>query len=406
MISYYWPPCGGPGSLRPVKFAKYLPACGIQPLVLTRRPIAYHSLDPELIRDVARVPTVATETLDPARLAYRFGMRQYRPKHWQGPIKKALNFPDNKIPWAPFAYAAGRNLGFDVVFVTAPPFSSFLTGYLIARRTGKPLILDFRDAWLEFPFQPYTNRLEKTLVRFWERKLTRAAQAITVVDEHIRDVLVEKYPTLAPAITVIPNGFDPDDFPAVEPPSRFTISYLGTIRKERDPAVILRCVAELLAEKKIPADQMEIKFIGHIEEAYLRMIRQYPFARVLGHRPYLSALKEFCRAHLAILITKNQDYFFPSRQLEYLASGLPIIVDGRSPGAHRLTEAFARGYPGWVYDFDDRAAIKDKIMEMYKSFQRGESVRGKVPFPNLTRKKLTQCLAEVIKGVSTTASVL
>ena len=398
MISYYWPPCGGPGALRPVKFAKYLPEFGIQPVVLTRRDIAYHSLDRELINDVRGVMTVRTESLDPARLSYWLGMRRYRPKTWEGPIKKAMNFPDNKLFWVPFAYEAGLGLDFDAIFVTAPPFSSFIAGYLLARRTGKPLILDFRDAWLEFPFQPYTNRLEKKMVRYWERKLTRAARAITTVDEIIRDLLGKKYPAVLAKISVLPNGFDPDDFRAVKRPSRFTISYLGTIRKERDPENFLKSVAELAREGRIPGDQVEVKFIGHVEEVYRRAIKKYSFTRILGHLSYGSAIREFCAAHLAVLITKEENYFFPSRQLEYLASGLPIIVGGRSPGAHRLTEAFTKGYPGWIFGFDDVSGMKSKILEIYGKATCGEEIRGAVPFADLTRKHLTRRLAEIIKS--------
>lgn len=399
LISYYWPPCGGPGSLRPVKFAKYLAAFGIEPVVLTRRDIAYHSLDRELARDVEGVRTIRTESLDPARLAYLLGLRRYQPRTWEGPIKKILNFPDNKTPWLPFACAAGARLDYDAIYVTGPPFSSFIAGYLLARRSGKPLILDFRDAWREFPFMPYTNRPEKMLVEYWERKLTRAARAITTVDENIRDLLVKKYPDISSRTSVIPNGYDPDDFREVRKPGRFTISYLGTIRKERDPSSLLRAVAELVADGKIPEPQADVKFIGHIEEEYARAIGAYRFTRMLGHLPYSSALQEFCAAHLAVLITKGAEYFFPSRQLEYLASGLPIIVCGRSPGAHRLTEAFRIGYPGWIYDFDDIPGMKNKILEIYKKFTRSEEFRGTVPFPDLTRKKLTGKLAGVIDSL-------
>jgi glycosyltransferase involved in cell wall biosynthesis len=99
------------------------------------------------------------------------------------------------------------------------------------------------------------------------------------------------------------------------------------------------------------------------------------------------------------MIIKGEDYFFPSRQLEYLASGLPIMVNGKSPGAHRLTEAFQRGYPGWVFGFGDVAGMKNKILEIYRKFTRGEELRGTVPFPGFTRKELTQKLAGVINSL-------
>ncbi len=401
LISYYWPPCGGPGALRPVKFAKYLPKFGVQPTILTRRPIAYHSLDYELGRDVSAIRVLATETLDPARIAYWLGMRRYRPRAWERPFKQALNFPDNKIFWLPFACAAGVRCAGDAVMVTAPPFSSFLAGYVISRRRGIPLLLDFRDAWLEFPFLPYRGRGQRRLVAGWEKKMVEAAQAITVVDEELQRLLARKYPSAAARISVLPNGFDPADFTAVAKPERFTIAYLGTIRAERDPGNLLRAVNDLIREGHIPTGDMEVVFIGQVEEKYQRLIRSYSFTRLTGHLSYGTALHRFSAAHLAVLITTGADLFFPSRQLEYLASGLPILVAGESRGVHRLAEAFALGYPGWILPHSDVQGMKRRILEIYRQHHAGEVISGQTPFAELTRENIAQKLAQIVRTAVT-----
>ena len=132
LISYYWPPLGGPGSLRPVKFTKYLPDLGFEPIILTRKDIAYHSMDKELGKQVENAKIIRTESLDPARLLYLLGMRVYRPKPWQTPVKQVMNFPDHKILWLPFAFDTARKIDFDYVFVTAPPFSAFISAFAIS----------------------------------------------------------------------------------------------------------------------------------------------------------------------------------------------------------------------------------------------------------------------------------
>jgi len=397
MISYYWPPLGGPGAIRPVKFAKYLPRFGFEPIVITRRAIAYHSLDGSLGRETEQVRTIRTESLDPARIFYFAGMRLYRPRPWHVPVKKALNFPDSKLPWIPFAYQAGLKVDFDVIFVTAPPFSSFITGYLLAKKTGKPLVLDFRDAWLEFPFLRYDTKAEKKFVSYWEEKVCRSADLIVVVDENIRDALTAKYSGQRPKIHVIPNGYDPDDFAAAALPETFTISYLGTVRKERNPQNFLKSVDELIREKRLSNADIRLKFIGHIEEHYLDLIRPYGFAKCLGHLNYREALREFSSAHATLMITTGDEYFFPSRQNEYLAAGLPIIVCGRSSGMHRLESAFSRGYPGWIFDYDDRSGLKQKIMDLYGRFKKHEITRQEMPFKEYTRQNLTGKLCDLIK---------
>jgi glycosyltransferase involved in cell wall biosynthesis len=396
IITYYWPPCGGPGALRPVKFAKYLPQFHIDPIVLTRKNIAYHSFDEELEQQVKNVRVIKTESFDPARILYRLGMKIYRPQQWHMSIKQTINFPDNKLGWAPFAFISGINIEFDSVFVTAPPFSSFITGYYLAKRTGKPLILDFRDAWLEYPFIPYRDKTKRKFVSHWEEKITQFASIIVVVNENIKNSLIKKYPHISKKIYVIPNGYDPDDFVATQKPEMFTISYLGTIREERNPEKFLQSVNELILKKRFSEKDIKIKFIGHIEGHYLAKIKKYNFVKVFGHLPYHDAIKEFSSSHLGIMITTGSKYFFPSRQNEYLASGLPIIVCGKSEGIRLLEKAFKKGYPGWIFDYDDIKGIENKIFKIFQHYEKGKIIKGATPYKEYTRENLTKKLAEII----------
>jgi len=399
LVSYYWPPLGGPGSLRPVKFARYLPEFGYEPMVLTRKSIPYHSMDKELGDQVKHIKTMRTESLDPARLLHIMGMRHYRPKPWHLPAKQAMNFPDHKILWLPFAFNAARERKFDYIFVTAPPFSAFLSGYYLTRVLSKPLILDFRDAWLEFPFLPYKTRMKKAYVSHWEEKLVELASLIIVVDNNIKEKLLERYPHIEKKIFVIPNGYDPIDFVIQEKPETFTTSYIGTIREERDPTNILKAISELVKEEKIPGDGIKFKFIGHIEENYLCEINKFPFTEAYGHLPYTHAIKEFSASHLAIMITTGSKYFFPSRQNEYLATGLPIIVCGKSKGIHMLEKAFDKGYPGWVFEYNNIEGIKKQILNVYTKFKQGSIISGTTPYTQYTRRNLTKKLAELITNI-------
>ncbi len=356
-------------------------------------------MDEKLGDQVEALETIRTESLDPARVLYLLGMRRYRPKSWQMLIKQAINFPDNKIPWCPFAYSTGLRIAHDYIFVTAPPFSSFITGYFLTKKTGKPLILDFRDAWLEFPFMPYRGKIKKKFVSYWEEKVTACASLIITVDENIRNTLIRKYPHISEKIFVIPNGYDPDDFTAIERPDIFTISYLGTIREERNPQQFLHVIDELVVQGKIPAQDIKVKFIGHIEDNYLHQIRKYRFTHILGHLHYKSAIKEFSSSHVGLLITTGSRYFFPSRQNEYLASGLPIIVCGKSEGIHLLEMAFKKGYPGWIYDFDDNKGIREKVHKLYQNFKNGKMVKGITPYKEYTRENLTRRLVALMKQI-------
>jgi len=257
--------------------------------------------------------------------------------------------------------------------------------------------MDFRDAWLEFPFMPYRDKTKRTFVSYWEEKITNFASVIIVVDENIKNSLIKKYPRISKKIYVLPNGYDPDDFITTTKPAVFTISYIGTVREERDPENFLQAVNQLILENRINKKDLMVKFIGHIEDRYLQKIKEYTFVNTLGHLPYHKAIKEFSSSHCALLITTGSEYFFPSRQNEYLASGLPIIVCGKSKGIHLLEEAFKKGCPGWIYDYDDIEGMKNKIYEIYQSFKNAKILKGETPYKEHTRENLTKKLAELIE---------
>jgi glycosyltransferase involved in cell wall biosynthesis len=349
--------------------------------------------------DAQGVEVIKTDSLDPARLLYQLGMRIYAVSRWHGPIKQSINFPDNKVPWMPFAYNAGRRMEFDYILATAPPFSTFITGYYLAECTGKPLIVDFRDAWLEFPFMPYRGYFQKGFVRHWETKVVGTAKRIVVVDDNIKKSLLRKYPEIQEKICVIPNGYDPDDFTQKERPDIFTISYLGTIRGERNPENVLCAVEQFRNEQQLGNRDIRFRFIGHIEEYFHRNIKNYGFVETTGHLSYKKAISTFCSSHLAVLITTGSEYFFPSRQNEYLASGLPIIVCGKSKGLHLLDGAFEKGYPGWMFEYDGIHGMKKKIAELYHKYKRGFVLKGKTPYTEYTREKLTHKLAGLISEI-------
>ena len=376
-----------------------MPQYDIDPVILTRRDIAYHSYDTELGRELGDIVIIRTESLDPARILFKMGIKQYAAKRWHSTIKRTINFPDNKTPWVPFAYSAGRKIDFDYVFVTAPPFSSFITGYCLAKSSGKPLILDFRDAWLEFPFMPYKGMLQKNFVRYWEEKVVTHAGLIIVVDDNIKNSLSNRYGEVSSKIHVIPNGYDPDDFTPLELPAKFTIAYIGTIRQERDPANLMRAVEKFRTEQDINKNDIMVKFIGHIEEEYLRGIDEFNFTVVTGHLPYKEAVREFCAAHVAVLVTTGSEYFFPSRQNEYLASGLPIVVCGKSGGLRLFENAFKSGYPGWTYEYDDIEGMSKQFTRLYRDFKKGKIVRGVTPYKEYTRENLTRKLVDLIRRV-------
>jgi glycosyltransferase involved in cell wall biosynthesis len=223
LVTYYFPPLGGPGAIRPAKFCRYLPEFDWSTTALTVKDIAYYTHDRYLLEDVALSKIVASGSLDPARILYRLGKKSVK---WTGSpsaLAGILNLPDSKLGWLMPAVLKGLPLArsAQVILATAPPFTSLLVGLLLSRLTGRPLVADFRDSWLEFPFVPYTGIYQH--INYWlEREVARHAAHILAVSRAIEGDLCRRYPWLKDNMTVIPNGFDPSDFDRPSSTSRFT----------------------------------------------------------------------------------------------------------------------------------------------------------------------------------------
>ncbi len=168
-VTYYFPPSGGPGVQRSLKFVKYLPEFGWKVTVLTVDPAdaAYPDLDPGL---EAEIPTgtavIRTRARDPyAAYAKMMGVNKgtvvgvgFLSKHQTGFreklarwIRANLFLPDARVGWTSFAKKAALDEvaagDYHALLSTGPPHSAHLIAQAVKRETGLPWLLDLRDAW-------------------------------------------------------------------------------------------------------------------------------------------------------------------------------------------------------------------------------------------------------------------
>ena len=233
VISYYFPPSGGPGVQRMLKFVKYLPDFGWQPTVLTVRAdhASYPDLDATLEAEIpASVEVVKTRSWDPYALYARLqgksrteavgvGFVKDEAEGWMQRLAKWMRanlfLPDARVGWVPFALHAAKRMmeqePFDVVITSGPPHSTHLVGRALKRRFGCRWVVDMRDPWTdisyykELPHTPPALRMDAAL----ERSVLSRADAVISVSEGVGDLLKAKAPLHQ--YETLPNGYDPAD---------------------------------------------------------------------------------------------------------------------------------------------------------------------------------------------------
>lgn len=430
VVSYAWPPAGGPGVQRVLKFVKYLPQFGFRPVVLTVKEGAFPALDPTLEGDVPpETRVVRTFSAEPTALYKRFvGMKPQEAipvavlaEPTTSPKKKIANFirlnafvPDAKIGWFPWAVAEGSRLVKaerpDLVFSTAPPPTVHLVAGALARLHRLPWVADFRDPWTDIHYYEGHERLwpARALDHRLERAVFRAADRLTFVSRLDSEHYASVYGHGEKQI-VIPNGYDEADFqsiPEAEPDRRrFVLMHLGSVGIERNPTALYAAINDLRRRGLVSEDTFRLMFVGKLERTILESIRASgiePLVELVSYMPHHEAVAMGQRAHaLLLLITQSakSDRILPGKTFEYLRHGRPVLALGSTHG--EVARVLAETQGGVVLDYGDQAGITQTLERWLSAFQGGARPTGPSPdrLARYTRKSLTEEVSRVFSAV-------
>lgn len=431
VVSYAWPPAGGPGVQRVLKFVKYLPSFGFRPVVLTVKDGTYPALDPTLERDVpSDVHVYRSRSTEPAGLYKRFvGMKADQPipvavlaepssnvkKKIANYVRLNLFVPDAKIGWYPWAVREGNRLirteRPSAVFSTAPPPTTHLVAGSLARRHALPWVADFRDPWTDVHYYegarrlPFTTALDHRL----ERSVFDGASRLTFVSrlDSERYAGVYGHPEKH---AYIPNGYDEADFEAIaaaDPdPDRFVLMHLGSVGRERCPTRLFTAIQRLAERGVVSPANFRLTFVGKVEPSVLETIRESgvePFVDVVPYVPHHEALRLGQRAHaLLLLITQSQNNagILPGKTFEYLRYGRPVLALGPTTGEVGRVLDDTRG--GSIHEYDDADGMAASLEGWIRAFRDGRRPPGPAPerLERYSRRSLTGELAAILSALT------
>lgn len=426
MITYFFPPTGGPGVQRIVKFAKYLPAFGWKPIILTVD-------EKEKLRDV--VDTSFLDELKSLKI-YRSGYlglgdlfrfpnrkRKINSKNPASCISSHKNvvdkfkditrpfiIPDVKVGWYPFAIWKGKQIfnenNIDVIYSTSPFPTAHLIAMSLAKKYRKPWVVDFRDPWnvggFRYPKRPFPF---KQCQEFMERSVLGKADKIIITWPAIQNSFVPQYRDHCQKTILIHNGFDEQDFQDFIPKTfqKFTIIHTGSFYKERTPEALFRAISSLLSKKPVLRNDIQVILIGReetpvaknlIEENNLNdIVLTVPF---LPHRESLSYL-----LGADVLFLNTIQNYVPGKTFEYLRSRKPILalVSNDTTVAEIVNSTKA----GVVIDPTKTEEIKDAILGMYEKYKKGMLKLDREDDSAIyryERKRLTGKLAGILNEIS------
>ncbi len=438
MIAYYFPPLGGGGTLRTLKYVKYLPQYGWLPEVLTVKNPHYLVMNPELSRNVPpEVFVHRTSAFLPGRffrrlLSYDQAIQDddvlpskatLRNRFFaviKGWIYTLFFVPDEYIGWLPFSVVVGLRLikkrKLSVIYTTSPPNSLHLIGFLLKKIFPIRWIADFRDLWDQYPdsYNPYYVRWKTSLDKFFEHLVLRSADRIILVSEIMKRQLLQKYPDIASEkYKVITNGFDPDDFKDVQPgqaePSHFTILHTGTLFSWRRSTCLFETFSSLLDSVPEFSAHVKLRLMGIVHQDVRREIARHqlnPAVEIIPYQPYNEMIRQLKSADYLLLIIGNQPKaanVLTLKLFDYIGAQKPILALAPDGEVSRLIRTHKLGL---VARPDDHEEIRKMFLFAFHAWQ---SNRSPVPednfnkiMPVFDRRNLTGRLANVLKVLDET----
>jgi glycosyltransferase involved in cell wall biosynthesis len=341
VIAYYFPPMGLSGVQRTLKFVKYLSVYGWHPTVLTVEPHGYYAKDDSLLADCEGrdVRIVRTPVAGPSRLLSKKEIVKI-PAEWKrklaSRISDTLFIPDNKIGWRRKAIARALALHtetpFDVLFATAPPFTDFLIGSALKAVLQKPLVFDYRDPWVDYPFKFYPTPYHRWRNVVLERKALRASSHVVTTNRKVKEGLIRRYKFLTyHDIDIIPQGFDPDDFPPGDRTQgsrqKMRITYAGVFWEDRVPDYFLQALHNLFKEKPRLRGRIEAVFVGNFREENKALVVRLGLqdsVTLKGYLPHRDTVRELCASDVLWMIV-GDDLGSPGKAYEYIGARKPIL---------------------------------------------------------------------------------
>ncbi len=438
IISYYWPPAGGPGVQRWLKFAKYLPEFGWKPTVFIPENPSYPLLDESLEKDVPEdLEIIKNKIWEPYQLAKKLNKSNKKYKAGQFDVGKNQSWksklsiwvrgnffiPDARVFWVKpsvkFLKKYLKENHFDAFVTTGPPHSMHLIGLGLKEQFPElKWIADFRDPWTEISYYKHLKLTKSSDKKHHEleEKVFKIAD-ITLATSYTD---AENFRKKGANSVCITNGFDEEtkeqraknkeveingqelktknQQPTTN--NHFTLSYIGVLEQLRNPEILWKVLNELTIENQEFKQNFKLKFVGRIDDKIQQNIESSNLKNSVKNLGYLShdkALEEMQNSDMLLITNFPQESskgIIPGKIFEYLATGKQILSFG--PKDADVAKILEKTNAGKHFSYDDEENLKQFILEKFNLWKEGRLTANSSDIQEFSRRNLTKKLSEII----------
>ncbi len=419
IIAYYWPPAGGPGVQRWLKFVKYLPEFDVEPIVYVPENPNYPIVDKSLLDEVPNDTTILKQPIsEPYKLAGLLSKKEskriskgiiHRPKG-QTFIEKLMlyirgNFfiPDARKNWVKpsVAYLSKyiQENSIETIITTGPPHSLHLIGMQLKAKLGVKWLADFRDPWTTIGYHKQLKLSAKSVAKHKQLEkevLQNADEIITTsftTSKEFQNIVNKD-------IITITNGYDSQDSKSIKLEYKFTCSHIGSLLSKRNPEVLWKVFQELINENEAFKNSFQLNLIGVVSEDVLNSMYEHQlkeYVNCIGYVSHQEAMNYQIQSQVLLLIeidSEDTKCIIPGKLFEYMVSERPIIAIG--PDGADIETIIKQTYTGNYFNYNDYESLKSIILKHFKAFQEGNLKTQPIGLQKYHRKELTKQLSELI----------
>ena len=405
IIANQFPPMGGSGVQRSVKFVKHLSKFGYEPIVFTRKTDGATLLDETLLKDVPQnTKIIRTKAYEPAEMK---GILKLPFK-----VLSKLMIPDSAIFWMmkskEKAIQIIENEGIKIIYTTSAPYSDHLLGRYIKRKFPKiKWIADFRDEWTNNPYtldNPH-NKIRTNIEKNMEMSVLKEADYLITNTPVMRENFLKISGLNGENFFVIPNGYDEEDFENMnfERPKneKFTMVYTGALYGRRKPDNFFSAIKNLKEKDLLDPNKINVKLIGNYHkdklQAKIDSLNLINQIEIVGYVPHDICIKNQLLADVLILIEGSgvgANAFYTGKIFEYMNTKRPVLA--KLPKGVAADLVLESGI-GNVANTDSISEIEKNILQYYQKWLQNtlEFSPNWEIIKNYERKKLTQSLAKI-----------
>lgn len=421
IITYYWPPAGGPGVQRWLKFVKYFKEFGIEPIVYVPENPTYPLEDSSLLSEIPEgIEVLRHPIFEPYRFAQVFSKKETKTiskgiiagKERQSFIQRLLLFirgnffiPDARKFWVrPSVKYLKKYLSenkIDTIITTGPPHSVHLIGKELKQQVNLRWFADFRDPWTTIGYHDKLKLTKRSMQKHksLERAVLQTADHIVVTSFTTQKEFKDSTNT---PISVLTNGYDRESISEVILDTKFTVSHIGSLLSGRNPKNLWKALYDLIQENEAFSASFQLQLVGAVSDDVLSSIKEAGLSDFLileGYVPHTEAIKIQRSSQVLLLIeidSEDTRCIIPGKLFEYMVSKRPVIALG--PAGADVSKLIFETNSGCFFEYHEYEKIKMQLLQYFNQFQEKKLASHVIGIEKYSRRSLTKELAKILKN--------